>query len=59
MSKACELLVTTDLNVNEISQLVGYHNITSFNRSFKKLTNMTPGAYRKQHVLQEHKRSIG
>lgn len=59
MSKACELLVTTDLNVNEISQLVGYHNITSFNRSFKKLTNMTPGEYRKQRVLQEHKLSNG
>ncbi|MCM3782641.1 AraC family transcriptional regulator [Neobacillus mesonae] len=58
MSKACELLATTDLNVSEISQLVGYHNITSFNRSFKKVTNMTPGAYRKAHVIQEYKVSM-
>lgn len=58
MTKACELLITTGMNVNEISQLVGYQNITSFNRSFKKVTHMTPGAYRKQHVIQEYKISM-
>ncbi|MFC7678842.1 helix-turn-helix domain-containing protein [Paenibacillus sp. GCM10028914] len=58
MSKACELLITTGMNVNEISQLVGYQNITSFNRSFKKVTHMTPGAYRKQHVIQEYRISM-
>ncbi|NMO96373.1 helix-turn-helix domain-containing protein [Paenibacillus lemnae] len=55
MEKACELLLGTSLTVHEISQRVGYQNITSFNRSFKKVTGMTPGAYRREQVIQEHK----
>lgn len=54
MNKAKELLACTDLTVNEISQRVGYLNITSFNRTFKKAVGMTPGAYRRQHVVQTH-----
>lgn len=54
MNKARELLACTDLTVNEISQRVGYLNITSFNRTFKKAVGMTPGAYRRQHVVQTH-----
>lgn len=54
MNKARELLACTDLTVNEISQRVGYLNITSFNRTFKKAIGMTPGAYRRQHVVQTH-----
>lgn len=54
MNKAKELLACTDLTVNEISQRVGYLNITSFNRTFKKAAGMTPGAYRRQHVVQTH-----
>lgn len=54
MNKAKELLTCTDLTVNEISQRVGYLNITSFNRTFKKAVGMTPGAYRRQQVVQTH-----
>ncbi|MFF3926206.1 helix-turn-helix domain-containing protein [Paenibacillus lactis] len=36
------------------SQRVGYLNITSFNRTFKKAVGMTPGAYRRQQVVQTH-----
>ncbi|WP_244879349.1 helix-turn-helix domain-containing protein [Paenibacillus cineris] len=57
MEKARELLACTSLTVNEISQQVGYLNITSFNRTFKKVTGITPGAYRKRHWLQSTSQS--
>lgn len=57
MEKARELLACTSLTINEISQQVGYLNITSFNRTFKKVTGITPGAYRKRHWLQSTSQS--
>ncbi|QYR21504.1 helix-turn-helix domain-containing protein [Paenibacillus sp. sptzw28] len=50
MHKAQELLSGTSLNINDISKQIGYPNITSFNRVFKKWTGFTPGEYRKRHV---------
>ncbi len=44
---AKELLVESDLPVLEISYLCGYHNEVHFMRQFKKLTTLTPSAYRK------------
>ncbi|OBZ08730.1 helix-turn-helix domain-containing protein [Bacillus sp. FJAT-26390] len=52
VAKAKELLTGTTLNINDISRQVGYHNITSFNRMFKKVTGFAPGEFRKQHVLE-------
>ncbi|WP_347383497.1 helix-turn-helix domain-containing protein [Paenibacillus pabuli] len=54
MRKACELLATTNWTINEISVRVGYQNITSFNRIFKKTTGISPGTYRKQHLMEIH-----
>ncbi|MFS0872971.1 helix-turn-helix domain-containing protein [Paenibacillus xylanilyticus] len=54
MGKACELLATTNWTINEISVRVGYQNITSFNRIFKKTTGISPGIYRKQHLMEVH-----
>lgn len=56
VSKAKELLTGTTLNINDISRQVGYHNVTSFNRMFKKGTGLAPSEYRKQSVLE---RKIG
>ncbi|GGO01485.1 helix-turn-helix domain-containing protein [Saccharibacillus kuerlensis] len=52
MQKAKELLLSTRLNVSEISRSVGYSHITSFNRSFKKSTGLSPGEYRKQQMYR-------
>lgn len=54
MRKACELLATTNWTINEISVRVGYQNITSFNRIFKKTTGISPGTFRKQHLMDIH-----
>ncbi|MBD3246164.1 MAG: response regulator [Candidatus Omnitrophica bacterium] len=47
--KAKEMLETTGYTVEQISDRLGYQNIESFIRIFKKLTGQTPTAYRKQH----------
>ncbi|WP_419871583.1 helix-turn-helix domain-containing protein [Candidatus Pristimantibacillus sp. PTI5] len=52
VAKAKELLAGTSLNINDVSRQVGYHNITSFNRMFKKGTGLAPSEYRKQFVLE-------
>lgn len=49
---AKELLSTTNLPINTISDNVGYANYSYFTRLFKKVTNMTPIEYRNkmQHL---------
>lgn len=46
ISRAKELLSTTEMTTNEISAYVGYHSPQSFNRCFGKICGMTPGHYR-------------
>lgn len=50
INQAQALLSGTDMNINDISIQIGYRNITSFNRMFKKRTGMTPGEYRKNNL---------
>ncbi|WP_309122023.1 AraC family transcriptional regulator [Paenibacillus sp.] len=45
--KAAELLLETRMKVQEVAEAVGYRNITSFNRMFKKYTGLRPSDYRK------------
>jgi YesN/AraC family two-component response regulator len=47
MEKAGEMLRETGLTVNEISYRLGYSNMESFIRMFKKTKGMTPTEYRK------------
>ncbi len=53
--KAQELLITTEMNITEIGNQVGYSNFTSFNRMFKKQTGMAPTEYRKQQINRIHR----
>lgn len=46
---AKDLLVTTTMQIQEISQTVGYSSPTLFIRSFKKAENITPQEYRRRH----------
>lgn len=47
MTKAKELLETTDLTINEIGDLTGYQNALYFSRIFKKTVGTAPTEYRK------------
>lgn len=46
ISQACFLLKSTNLGIAEISQLVGYENISYFHRIFRKSQGMSPKKYR-------------
>lgn len=46
ISEAKRLLQETDLNISEIAYLVGYNNVTHFNRVFKATMELSPNEYR-------------
>lgn len=47
IQKAKELLASTDLPLKDISEQVGYYNVSSFTRRFKLNQGITPSEYRK------------
>ena len=40
-----------ELSVDEISCKAGYEDVAFFNRLFKRITGLTPGAYRKKFSI--------
>ena len=46
LSQSCFLLKNTDMNVEEIADVVGYKNISFFHRLFKKYYGVSPKKYR-------------
>ena len=56
MERAKELLRTTALPLKEISEAVGYYNISSFTRRFKLNQGITPSEYRKAFVKDRPER---
>lgn len=48
IEKATALLADSRIKIHDAAKAVGYQNITSFNRMFKKYTGMTPSEYRKR-----------
>ena len=45
-NEACRLLTTTDTPIQEIGRQIGMPNVSSFIRSFRQQTGLTPGQYR-------------
>lgn len=56
ITKACNLLRSTEESVLDISEMVGFHSVSSFNRYFAKIMLMSPRDYRKQ-MIQSDKRA--
>jgi two-component system response regulator YesN len=48
MNKAKDLLAQTDEKVRDIAEFIGYANVNSFVRIFKKVTGLTPTEYRER-----------
>lgn len=53
MEKAAELLRNSELKVNAIGEMVGYHKTQYFISRFKKKYGVTPQQYRKQPTIEE------
>ncbi|MBB6284168.1 response regulator transcription factor [Geobacillus subterraneus] len=50
MTKAVELLVSTELSIHEIAEQVGYDTQHYFSTAFKKVMGVSPNQYRKIHL---------
>jgi len=55
MNEAALLLEHTNYQIIEIAHAVGYQDISSFSKAFKKRVGMPPAVYRQQHLLQMNK----
>lgn len=53
------LLVSTDISVSSITQLLGYSQSSSFIRQFKNTEGITPGEYRQKYRLTPPKSTCG
>lgn len=53
MTRAGELLLTTDFKVGDISGLVGYENASKFAEMFQRHYNLSPVQYRKEHEMKK------
>ena len=54
--KSCNLLRSTEDSILDISEMVGFHSVSSYNRYFIKVMQMSPREYRKQ-ITDSDKRS--
>ena len=54
--KSCNLLRSTEHSILEISEMVGFHSVSSYNRCFIKIMQTSPRDYRKQ-IQQSDKRA--
>lgn len=54
MEQAKRLLVSSDAQIKEVVQQIGYCDVSSFIRKFKQEMNMTPGEYRKLHMVKRN-----
>lgn len=53
--KACNLLRSTEESILDISESVGFHSVSSFNRHFFTTMQMSPREYRKEIVQSDNK----
>lgn len=49
ITQACYLLKNSDQSISDIAFNCGYNNLRSFNRNFKRITNLSPTRYRVNH----------
>jgi AraC-like DNA-binding protein len=47
---ACKLLMDPDLNILEVCLDSGFNNLSHFNKQFRKVTGITPTAYRQRSI---------
>ncbi|MBM9402357.1 helix-turn-helix domain-containing protein [Gluconacetobacter azotocaptans] len=60
IGRACQLLMTTDQSVSDISAATGFSNLSNFNRQFLQLRQTTPSRYRRDvRRLMKHEAGSG
>lgn len=54
VNQACRYLRQTDKSITEISELVGFNTLRTFNRAFIKQTGLSPSEYRKNTTTENY-----
>ena len=54
LNTACDLLEHSQKSVSEICYLVGFSDVPHFVRVFAKEKGVSPGRYRKAHLMKDH-----
>lgn len=47
ISRAKEMLLDSEARIQEVAMRIGYHNVNSFIRMFKRISGQTPGEFRR------------
>jgi len=50
VAHACHLLLEKEMSIYEVCYDCGFNNLSNFNRYFKKITNKTPGDYKRELI---------
>ncbi|WP_227872283.1 helix-turn-helix domain-containing protein [Paenibacillus albus] len=58
IAHAKELLVSSELRLEEIAEYCGFADIHHFTKAFKKMTGAAPGSYRKERIHVSNETSI-
>jgi len=53
MKHACDLLLNTDLKINQIAEKSGYYYVQVFRRAFKRIYGVSPSDYLR-HIIDHH-----
>jgi len=51
IQESCQILLKTDLDINQIAAECGYDSLSYFNRRFLKKKGLTPKQFRKSNLL--------
>ena len=54
VANAVEQMLLSDCTIAELAYALGFDNINTFGRAFKKVTSMTPSAYRRKMLAGCH-----
>ena len=52
LQSAIQLMLSSDMNFTEISELLSFSSVNYFSKFFKKRTGMTPTEYSKEYGLR-------
>ncbi|MGN0496253.1 MAG: helix-turn-helix domain-containing protein [Lachnospiraceae bacterium] len=58
ISESQKLLIYTDYTISDIADATGFSTVTNYIQQFKKRTDLTPNAYRKQNQIYSSKQAL-
>lgn len=53
IEKACEMILSSEYKITVIAEKTGYTNDTSFRRSFKRITGLSPSQYYSENIAKK------